>query len=476
MISKLEIKNFESHENTVLEFDDKFSLIMGPSNSGKTSIIRALKVVSFNEFKQDSVRYGAKFCEITVHTERGTVKAKRGKNINEWDVTPKDGKTEHFESAGKGVLDCVSNIIGLKIITLGDTTIKANVMDQLEGHFMMSEVDGKGISGSLRAQIIDEISGLSGIEPLIRDIGLDNLRVTKEIKQLDETNTDLKTKLHNEQLLEKTEKALNEVSKLYNNYLNKSQTLNGAQSLNSTVDTVSSSITTIKKELDTLVSEKNMQIVSCLLDSGHELTEKLNGTEELRNNLKSLCLLMKNLKAEFVKLPDAKTVSELIDSFDTVFGKSEQIQILLNDYEALSSSFASQIEELEQLPETTNVGELITTATSAINKYKEMRVLNNSAKLLNSSIQTQNSELKNLPEIADAGCLASEVEGKSEVIEKLSETLEIWETLNNDLCQSEKKLEVLEAEFHKYEKENLDILSEFDVCPFCEQEISKEKN
>ena len=45
MIKKIIMKNFESHENSEIEFSGGLNLIIGQSNQGKSSIVRALALV-----------------------------------------------------------------------------------------------------------------------------------------------------------------------------------------------------------------------------------------------------------------------------------------------------------------------------------------------------------------------------------------------------------------------------------------------
>ena len=56
MIKNLHIKNFQSHEDTFLEFHPSVNIIIGSSDSVKTAIIRALRKVVWNRPSGDSLR------------------------------------------------------------------------------------------------------------------------------------------------------------------------------------------------------------------------------------------------------------------------------------------------------------------------------------------------------------------------------------------------------------------------------------
>jgi len=207
MILGMEIKDWESHEHTVLkDFSVGFNLICGQSDTGKTSIIRALRLVAHNEFDPKSVRLGATHCEVSVWTERGLVKVKRGEGVNEWEVSPKGGVTEVFSKIGTAVLPQAAEVIGLGTVTLGDIAIPANIMDQHETHFMLAGLGDKKATGSARAQIIDEISGLSGIEQVIKDVSLDKTRNGRQIGDLEKKAKDIEAGLHDEAELEEEQR------------------------------------------------------------------------------------------------------------------------------------------------------------------------------------------------------------------------------------------------------------------------------
>jgi len=49
MIKKLILKNFQIHKKLVLEFDEKITVIKGSNDSGKSSIIRAIYWIFYNQ-------------------------------------------------------------------------------------------------------------------------------------------------------------------------------------------------------------------------------------------------------------------------------------------------------------------------------------------------------------------------------------------------------------------------------------------
>ena len=224
-IVKIKMTNFESWESAVIDgFCDGLNCFVGESNVGKSSIFRAIELAAYNRFSQDMVRIGADFCEVEVETTRGVVNVRRGKNINQWRITPAGGKEVFFESVGVREVDMACDILGIKTIRLCDLDVAINIMSQSESHFLISHVAGKKSSGSNRAEIIDEICGLSGAEELIREICADQLRVNKDIASLEEKVKSFKGKRHSDadlmsdrETVEKAEASLKKIDVLSNN-------------------------------------------------------------------------------------------------------------------------------------------------------------------------------------------------------------------------------------------------------------------
>jgi len=215
LIERIEIKGFESHADTVIEdLSTGLNLVCGESNAGKTSIVRALKLVAYNEFDPKSLRVGCTFCEVAVRTQRGEVRVKRGPKHNLWEITPKGQVTEYYDKPGKDVVPQAAAIIGLNVVELGDVKVPVNIMDQLESHFMLAGIGGKDATGSMRAQVVDEISGLSGIEGIIKEVSLDNHRRGREVKQTEDKIGEVQVQLHDEKALSKEQGILEQAEDL----------------------------------------------------------------------------------------------------------------------------------------------------------------------------------------------------------------------------------------------------------------------
>jgi exonuclease SbcC len=79
MIERLQIKNFQCHESLKIKLDPKITAIVGPSDVGKSAILRAIRWVATNRPRGDSfIKEDADEAQVTVWTDNGKVCRRKG--------------------------------------------------------------------------------------------------------------------------------------------------------------------------------------------------------------------------------------------------------------------------------------------------------------------------------------------------------------------------------------------------------------
>lgn len=141
MLSTIRIRNFQAHELREVEFGENITAITGGTDSGKSSIVRALTWGLFNRPTGDSfIRHGADFASVVITTTDGhTIKRKRGKKGNLYIL---DGKK--YKAFGNEVPKPIQDVLALSHI---------NLQEQHDSPFWFSQSPGE-VSRELN-QIID---------------------------------------------------------------------------------------------------------------------------------------------------------------------------------------------------------------------------------------------------------------------------------------------------------------------------------
>jgi len=471
MFMKLEIKNFESHVHSVFEFDKGFTLICGVSDAGKSSVLRAVRLVTYNEWDPDSLRIGCKFCEIKLTTDRGIVKVRRGKNINEWEVTPNGEPMKPFSKPGSEVIPDVADVIGIKAIGIGNYSIKPNLMNQLENHFLMAGMDGKDVSSSARAQVIDEISGLSGMEELIREVSLENTRNAREITKLEETIKELEEKKHDGTALQNEEALLASIEKMVENAAaNTKKAANARDLLTKHVEAKDQ----LENDLDAMDEIPDVDAIAENLDKAQKCVLRSSSARGvLRDHERAKSVLEATTEA-LGTIPDTDKAEKLLDGAEKAFGVSSKARKLLRSHTTASTTLESNQNKMNSIPDTVRIGKLLD------NSEKEFKSSSVARKLLNKHTSAQSvlkSSRDKLGTIPDTNAVENALRG-AETAYKRSVAMRVIITENNKVIGSKLRLsgqlKKKDTEIVEGKTKLAEAMSKVDVCPLTLNPISGE--
>lgn len=423
MIKSLEIKNFESHKHTVLkDFSAGFNLICGRSNQGKTSILRALKAVCFNEFNPKSIRVGAKYCEITLVTDKGKVYVKKGPKDNHWETTKEGEKAQVWDKVGKNLPEAVEEITGMRLVSLGGIEFNANFMDQLSAHFMLASIDDKKASPSDRVRIVDAISGLSGVEELIRDISATNKSNAKAVGDGENAIKELQSKKYEPLFLEKEKEVLGEASKIIDGLKKERQSVKDCERALNDKETARRGLSEAKEKLKSLPDVGKAAKLAAFCQEDLEAIQNAEKAMMLGVDLKRQ---IKECKDKLAGFPEG-----LDEKCEAAEKETRSLSLALKAF-AASEKVKKELEDRKK-------------ALAGLPDVEATRKIANKA-----------SMLINL--ITEGGNL---LQRKDECLKKLTECRQKAET-------EKEKGDALEKQIHE-------LLGTVEICPFCGKTIGKD--
>lgn len=110
MLERLIVRNFQAHEKLRLDLDPLVTTIVGPSDVGKSSVVRALRWLATNRpAGNEFVRWGAEFASIHLTLDDGCkVRRQRGGSINAYGL---DGR--EFAAFGQDVPPDIADALNL---------------------------------------------------------------------------------------------------------------------------------------------------------------------------------------------------------------------------------------------------------------------------------------------------------------------------------------------------------------------------
>lgn len=206
------IENFQSHKKTVVEFDSRMNVIVGPSDQGKSAIIRAIKWALFNEPRgTEYIRHGESMARVEIEMSDGNkVTRERSPSKNRYILTREDGTQVVFEGFGNDVPEEIKEAHSIKKVSIdNDSGVCLNIGEQLEAPFLVSQ------TGSTKAKAIGRLTGVHIIDNAIKDCLADLKRENqaqskykKELENLEESLKEYKDLGDIEKRLKKAEKQI----------------------------------------------------------------------------------------------------------------------------------------------------------------------------------------------------------------------------------------------------------------------------
>jgi len=317
MIKQLEIKNFQSHRDTCLDFVPGVNVIVGKSQSGKTAILRALQWVCFNRPR------GNRFVSIFSKNKRAFAKVEfdnevivelsKTKNETIYSLKKK-GEGKVFKKFSSDVPDLVREAINLGSI---------NIQNQLEEPFLVLD------NGGRIAQEIAKITQIEKVDKWLSALNSMYLKTNQNVKFLKKEKEEISKKLKKlknldvvQERLQAGEKIERKLNLSYQKWRFLSDWLNEFEMIKLEIEKLSS--------LE-LIDEKRKKI-DLIFDEYRELMNKLL----LFNEFLKCCDLIFDLENKLEIVEKGETIvqklCELIEKED-IFAQILEIEDIIKEKE-----------------------------------------------------------------------------------------------------------------------------------------------
>lgn len=395
-IKSIEIINFQSHKNTKISFENGLNVICGPSDNGKSAIIRALKWVLYNEPKgTDFITQGENSCRVSITLSDGikvTRERSGGKNI--YRLCDENGKETTFEGFGTDIPPEILNAHGIIRLRIDSSSSQCiNIADQLEAPFLISQ------PGSAKAKAIGKLVGVDVIDEAIKEL-------SKEMTYLQSQEKETQSELDKikEQL-----KAYEGLPRL-KEYLDlKESKINRIKSMTDRYGR----LTDLKKNLISLEMEidKNRKITERLknVDKAAEMLAKLQNESTRAVTIERTAQGLVNIDDDISKQKAILQITRNVDECMFKVASSYEKVIRYNQLSLHSDKLNKIIEEivfsklsLESLKDIGKAGELSTRFSEYIKRLDDLSTVKKNYDSICSSIRKGQVYIKRFLQIDNA--------------------------------------------------------------------------
>jgi DNA repair protein SbcC/Rad50 len=468
-INKVRIENFQSHEDTLMEFHKGLNVITGPSDHGKSAVMRAIKWVLYNEPRgMDFIRQGTASARVTLEFSNGhTIIRERSKSKNKYTVLYPDGSDMVLEGFGNEVPEEVVKVHGIsKVVLDTDLSTSLNIGEQLEGPFLLSETP------SVRAKAIGRLTGLHIIDKSIRDSIVDIRRESQTEDRIRGELEDIILKLDSYRELEQWEARIRQTedtTRRLELLISQSQTLERYKSLLVQYET------DIQEMEDIMKGLQGLDACEALIKSSEVLVSRTGKLDNVRNAFQQIMSQVEDCNAVLDKSIHIGECTELVEK---AIQKVELFRRLTAAHDSLRRVEAEQqgtegiLEKTESLPLLETIAYQATENVKRLNTSQLLHEKYRQWETENTKVQAYLMKSEGVPECETA---VREISHRRELLSQLEAMHERLQQVGSQVLEGSRYLDKNKVELEVHVREFTAHLKKEGKCPLCSSEISEMK-
>jgi len=287
MIQEVKLKNFQNHEDNSIKFHPGVNTIIGTSDSGKSAIIRALRLVIENKPQGDGYRsWWGGDTEVQITIDNQEITRRRTDSKNEYQL-----KDMVFKAMGNEIPEEISKLINMDSV---------NTQFQIDQPFLFSESPGEV------ARYFNHIAGLDKIDSSLKEVQTRINTVNRKTKHLEEDLGTQMTKLNQFEYLPIFEGKY----RILETFVEKKQRIGEKTVLLYNIIEQLKSIEIAKQTLpDTKQAKAKLEVLE---EQESELIKLQNNGVSLKNIIKQIKAITGDLKDFNLKLSNKTNVTKLL--------------------------------------------------------------------------------------------------------------------------------------------------------------------
>lgn len=466
-IKSIEIVNFQSHKYSKLEFEEGYNVICGPSDSGKSAIIRALRWVLYNEPKgTEFITFGENTCKVSITFNDGiTIVRERSKNRNIYRLIDSQGVETIFEGFGNDIPKEILTAHGINKIYIDiDSPESINLASQLEGPFLLDK------SGSTKSKAIGKLVGVHIIDEALKELNKDLLNIQSDVRKLnndyENINNDLKQYDNLESLRERLESSEEKIEELKYKY----KKLENLKNIKTKLINIDNEISLNRKIIESIGDMDYIQNIADLVQLKLVLKDKFV-------NIKNRLIKIKeDIKYQNIILAATKHIDDCnIDLIEAAnnYNKMNILKKLNTQYKLLINEinqYNNMLLKLKNIEDTKDLLLKYEYKYSSYSKLLDVKIrLNN----VNNSLNIGYKYISKLEKIEIANSMFNKVKDINEKTINLNTIKCNLLKINNEITSLKREINECNNTVSVYIKEYAKVLKELGKCPLCLSHIDE---
>ena len=183
---KIQLQNFQCHDNLTLNFNENLNVIYGDSGAGKSAIYKAIEfLLNCSDVSEDAYRQeGSKQTSVKGWFDSGfQVERIRSNSINRYILSKEGCEDKVFDTFGRETPEEIQKVFQIEPIEIEKEKLHLNFANQDQLNFILDSY----FSDTFKAKLFNKLTGNELLDVLFKDCNSDGLRIGREIKTLEST-------------------------------------------------------------------------------------------------------------------------------------------------------------------------------------------------------------------------------------------------------------------------------------------------
>nr|WP_092074983.1 AAA family ATPase [Dendrosporobacter quercicolus]NSL49615.1 AAA family ATPase [Dendrosporobacter quercicolus DSM 1736]SDN25035.1 exonuclease SbcC [Dendrosporobacter quercicolus] len=465
MIASVHIKGFQSHVDSQLNLSPGLTVLTGPTDSGKTALIRAIRWIAFNEpAGENFINQATGEAIVTITLSDGTdiIKGRRKGGRTVYRLVPAIGIPQHFEQADVPLE--VTAALGITRQTFGDFETALNFAFQLDAPFLISEPPSAG------AKVLGKIAGTEIVDQALKSVAKDTYGARQDKlladKQIEQKTEELKEYDGVDQLKEQVE-ACELLLEKFEQLRARHETLSMLERQKERSD---EQLSKLEAELQRYASlpaaEQNLQDV----ETG---AQRLQLLSDLAQRYERLEISVSQYGQELTLYVGLEQAAEQVLILDQLLGKAATLIECEDRYLRIIENIKNATAVLTITKDLDVATGSLADVEQGMQRLNDLRLLAGQHQAHTVTIAARQKLLDALQGIAQADPLLAGLDEQRSKLDRLRELQAIYRIKNNTLEDAGRKAAAAVTAVASQERIIQDLWAEVDICPLCNRAIEK---
>lgn len=459
-IDVIRIQGYQSHVDSRLNLAPGLNVITGPSDAGKTAVIRAVRWVAFNEpageaFLNESVG------EATVQLELSSgvsVTKRRRKGKTSYELSTLD---EPFEKAE--VPEEVQLALGIMKQGFGDFETALNFSFQLEAPFLISETASAG------AKVLGKLAGTEVVDMATKSVAKDTYQARQEKAAADKDIQRIDGYLLEFDDLEGLKQQLEACQLIVSECDEKLSKSTKLEELERIRETVSEKLQSVAEKLDSLSVVPDIEEDLKNIEKAQQRYDRLLDLYSLLNKATDQVAVFTERLHRLVNL------DEIASTLSSAESGNQRVHVVSSLY-AGYQKYAQAVNETEQIVasigDVTELGELLNSVAAGHIRLASAVQLSSKVARILSDIDDRNTFLEQFEKSGDLQDLLASAEEALKRQKAFETVTSVYQNANTNLNAKILLLGKAEEDLETAQQEHVNAWEGIEVCPLCEQPVS----